>query len=290
MNPQFRSWLRYGERLGMRYALNLPRHTGAFRAGALMGRNAGASIDFRDYRDYQPGDDPRWVDWSVYGRSDRLVVKLFHEEVSPHLDLLLDGSRSMALPGSAKAECTLGLAAALATAAAAAHCTHRIHLARDGCDEIENAARPPGLWNGIDFEAKTPLAQAVEHRPPRFRRRSIRILISDLLWPGDPRNLLRRFADSAAAVAVIRIFAREDQTPPERGNIRLLDFETGEVLEIFIDAVAERRYREACERHRAQWERACREIGAQFIEIIAEDVAASDPWDLSPLQRAGILL
>src|SRR5215469_17252306 len=90
--------LRDGEKLGLRYALQIPQ-VAATGTGSRSGRRAGSSIDFQDYRDYQPGDDLRFIDWGIYARTDRLTIKLFREEVAPHLDLVLDGSRSMNLEG-----------------------------------------------------------------------------------------------------------------------------------------------------------------------------------------------
>src|SRR6201995_1984911 len=103
MEPDLQQALRDGEKLGLRYALQIPQVAASGIVGSQSGRRAGSSIDFQDYREYQPGDDLRFIDWGIYARSDRLTVKLFREEVTPHLDLILDGSRSMNLPETAKA-------------------------------------------------------------------------------------------------------------------------------------------------------------------------------------------
>src|SRR6516164_5404978 len=113
-----REYLKEGERAGQRYALRLPRPTPRGATGAAMGQRAGSSLEFKDYRDYQIGDDLRHIDWNAFARSDQLSVKLYREEITPHLDLVLDVSRSMALEDTAKARATLALAACLATAAA----------------------------------------------------------------------------------------------------------------------------------------------------------------------------
>src|SRR6476659_7507885 len=123
MEPAIQEALRDGEKLGLRYALQIPQVAASSVIGSRLGRRAGSSIDFQDYREYQPGDDLRFIDWGIYARTDRLSIKLFREEVTPHLDLVLDGSRSMNLEGSAKAAATAKLAAVLATAAANAQCT-----------------------------------------------------------------------------------------------------------------------------------------------------------------------
>ena len=102
MNPVLRQSLREGEQLGLRYALQIPQVAASGWTGSRTGRRAGTSIDFQDYREYQPGDDLRFIDRGIFARSDRLTVKLYREEVTPHLDLILDGSRSMNLEDSAK--------------------------------------------------------------------------------------------------------------------------------------------------------------------------------------------
>src|SRR5438067_10290937 len=102
MSQTDRHFLAEGERAGQRYRLGLPPRAPAGGAGVALAQRAGSSLEFRDYRDYQPGDDLRHVDWGAYARSDQLSVKLYREEVTPHADIVVDGSRSMALEGSAK--------------------------------------------------------------------------------------------------------------------------------------------------------------------------------------------
>ena len=74
MDATIQHALRDGEKLGGRYALQIPQFASNGWTGTRAGRRAGSSIDFQDYREYQPGDDLRFVDWSIYARSDRLVV------------------------------------------------------------------------------------------------------------------------------------------------------------------------------------------------------------------------
>src|SRR4051812_9725171 len=94
------AFLQEGAAAAQRFALAMPRVGPANRTGIAMGARAGSSLEFRDHRGYEPGDDLRHVDWDAYARSDQLTVKLFREEVTPHLDVLVDGSKSMALAGS----------------------------------------------------------------------------------------------------------------------------------------------------------------------------------------------
>src|SRR5262249_29301303 len=132
----YQEFLLEGERVGMRYSLAVPRTMAAVRAGLQMGQRTGSSLEFKDHREYQPGDDLRQIDWNAFARSDKLIVKLFREEISPHLDIVVDGSRSMAVEGSAKAEAAVALAAILAVAAENAGYSHSVWLAREWCAPV----------------------------------------------------------------------------------------------------------------------------------------------------------
>ena len=79
--------------------LRLPFHRQTWRGtvGNWMGAGTGSSIDFQDHRPYLPGDDPRYIDWQAYARTGNYIMKLYREEVSPRLDLVLDASASMFL-------------------------------------------------------------------------------------------------------------------------------------------------------------------------------------------------
>ena len=55
----------------------------------------GFSVEFSEYREYSPGDDPRYLDWRLYARSDRYYVKRFEDETNLRCSLVLDTSRSM---------------------------------------------------------------------------------------------------------------------------------------------------------------------------------------------------
>src|SRR5262245_22022471 len=286
-NEEYRSYLIEGERAGTRYALEPPRTASSTVAGLQLGRQAGASLEFRDHRDYQPGDDLRRIDWNAFARSDRLTIKLYREEISPHLDIVLDGSRSMALESSAKARAAIGLAAAFAVAAENAGYSHNAWLARESVAPVSNGSNRPSLWQSLDFDFRGNPAEGFTRTPPRFRQQGMRVLISDLLWLGEPLSVLQSLAQNAASLVVAQTLAVVDANPPERGRVRLVDSETNQQREIFIDDGAIRRYRDALARHQQNWYSACRQIGAVMVNVIAEEVVPD--WNLEALVKAQIL-
>jgi uncharacterized protein (DUF58 family) len=279
-----------GQLAGARYALAAPRRSPLGTAGAQMGRLAGESMEFMDHREYQPGDDLRRLDWAAYARSDKMIVKLYRQEVCPHLDVLLDGSRSMALDGTEKLRASVALAAALATAADNAGYTRRSYVTGQGCQPLSHGNEPPAVWQSLlqkAFDSVENPAESLRTLPPAWRPHGIRVLISDLLWLDDPLELLTGMSDRASAVYVLQVLAAVDADPDAQGNARLIDSETGQGEEIFLAAAALARYRRNLQRHCENWHRAVRQVGGVLVQLVAERLVAS--WDVSALVEAEVL-
>ena len=287
MNETYRQYLIDGERAGARYALTAPRNIPFGVAGSQMGKRPGSSLEFIDHREYQPGDDLRRIDWGGFARSDKLTVKVYRDEVSPHLDVVIDGSTSMALEDSPKAQATLGLAAVFATAASNVGYSHTAWLAGDGCQQVHNGADRPSIWEGLDFTYRGDLPTSFAKLPPSWRPFGLRVLLSDLLWVGDPLRMLAQFAERATAVIVVQVLAEADVDPTAHGNIRLVDSETDQAQEIFVDTAAEKRYHDALTRHQESWHLAAKQTGAIMTTLVAEEILSS--WRLEALVAAEVL-
>ena len=111
--------------------------------------------------------------------------------------------------------------------------------------------------------------------------------MTDLLWPGDPLQLLGPCAERATALAVVQLLAEADVNPAAEGNLRLVDAETDDVKEVYVDGAAVRRYREALARHQQNWHEACRQVGATFVTLVAERFLRD--WRLDGLVAAEFL-
>ena len=162
-----------------------------------------------------------------------------------------------------------------------------MYLTGRGCRPVANGDEQPRLWQGLAFDSRESPPDSFRTLPPAWRPRGIRVLVSDLLWLGDPLELLTGLSDRAAAVYVIQVLAAADVAPPVRGNLRLVDSESGQIEEIFVDATAQTRYRNNLQRHRENWHRAARQVGAIFVPLVAEEFCGG--WDFSRLVEAGIL-
>ncbi len=275
MTTSYRPSLIAGEQLGLRYALALPQSTLAGQRGEQLGRHSGSSVDFQDYRDYQPGDDLRHIDWNAYARTDQLTVKLFREEVRPHLDLILDTSGSMALADSPKADALHQLAAIFATAAGNARCSQAVWITGEGFQRVANDSQPPSAWGDIQLGNAIPFEEAHSLLPPRLRRQGIRVIISDLFWPGNPLPTLRKLTEGAASVHIVQLLAPGDLEPPQPGNVQLEDAETGETLSLYIDTTIQEQYRQTLRRLQQSWDDAAKQTGAKLVTITADNLETS---------------
>src|SRR6516164_11155394 len=81
--------------------------------GERLSKRKGQSVEFADYRNYVVGDDLRFLDWNLYGRLDRLFIRLFLEEEDLHFYLLIDNSLSMSFGEPTKLHYARQIAAAL---------------------------------------------------------------------------------------------------------------------------------------------------------------------------------
>lgn len=267
-----------GERIGTGYVLTAPRQARASVQGARIASRAGGSLEFRDYRDYEPGDDVRHIDWNLLARSDRLVVKQFHEEVAPFVDLIVDGSRSMAIT-PAKRRATLGVAAFIAAAASNSGFPLRAWMARDRLRPMARGGARPTEWDNVALDFAGAPDAALARAAGLVRPLSIRIVISDLLWPADPEPIVRMLAVDASRLIFVQLLAADDATPELRGAWHLVDCETGEWREVVFDAIAASRYAEALERHEELWRVAARNARAAVVRGVAEEIGESLVFD-----------
>ena len=265
--------------------LSSPRRNAGLN-GRRVGRGHGNALEFSEYREYRPGDDLRRLDWSVYARSEQLMVKLFCEEVDPRCDLIIDHSSSMAAPNLTKAAAALGLGAILAEAARSGGFSLKVWHCHEQL-ELENNPFFPLEWHDLAFDSQFSPADSINFFAGNFQTRGIRIAVTDLLWQGEPGRFLRRFTDGAMQTIILEILLPEEINPFLSGNIMLQDAESGEERELMIDERLLQRYRERLERHRQMWHREAANFGVQLLSISAAELYPA--WNLNEFFRSGVL-
>ena len=245
------------------FRLAMPRTPLRGRIGERLGSGTGSSLEFQDYRPYVPGDDLRHVDWAAYARSELLAVRLYREEVAPRIDLVLDISRSMAVTGQ-KLRAYEELAALLACACAATAADSRM---------ITTSARDPQpLHRAEDIERVlgcNATLSALEEPYLPFRRRSLRVVVSDFLFPHDPDALVSRLACDGASLAIVQLTLPEEAEPAVEGSRRLVDVEGRGELDLVVDEAAVQEYRARFRRLRLGLSTGARRVGGRFAHVVA---------------------
>jgi uncharacterized protein (DUF58 family) len=247
----------------------------------------GASVEFADYREYAPGDDLRKLDWRVYARTGRYVVKQFEEETNLRATFMLDASASMAYGGEraamGKYDYAATVVACLATLAVEQ---------RDGAGmilfdtEARHRFRPSTTRLQLDallsrIEATTPtretaLPEVVARAADELPRRGLVFLVSDFLTDLDELfGAFGRLRHRAHEIVLVHVLDPDELDLPFQGNIEFRDLEGAEVLQ------AEPRYfREAYQAAMAEF---CTRVETRSKDFGSDYILARTDRDLGDL-------
>jgi uncharacterized protein (DUF58 family) len=216
------------------------------RSGVSRGENIsinrGASLEFSDYRLYQPGDDFRYLDWNIYNRLGKLFVKVFTAEENLTVHILLDTSRSMSFGNPSKLWYGGRLAAALG------------YLAVNNLDRVGVSAFAEGVEHSLqpvrqmshvfsifDYIAslepagKTDFNRTLRDYSLKTRRPGLAILITDLLDTNGYTEGLQALLYRKFDIMLIQVMDEEELDPRFAGPFRLIDGETDEETELNVE-------------------------------------------------------
>lgn len=252
----------------------------AFRGrthGERKSPRKGMSVEFADYRPYGAGDDLRYVDWNIYGRLDRLYLKLFVDEEDLRLHLLLDGSGSMSFGEPSKLHYAARLAGALGFVGLVNLERVGVAVVRDRMAEGWNPARGRGqLLSLLDFASRlraggpTGLNEGLAAYAFRSREAGVAVLISDLLDPAGYERGLKSLLEHRFDVHVIHLLAPEEMNPILAGDLRLTDAETGELRDLTMDNEAMRGYRQRLGEFLGRAEGFCRANEIAYHRVVTD--------------------
>jgi uncharacterized protein (DUF58 family) len=226
------------------------------RWAALKGEHAvarkGFSLEFSDYRRYQPGDDLRYVDWNIYRRLERLLVKVFTAEEELNIYLLVDTSQSMAM-AAAGAPVKLDYAKRVAAAlgyiglknldrvggAGFAAALHKPLTLGRGRKQILSLFR---FLNQLGCAGETNLRAAIHSFTKLFPHPGFVLIVSDLFDPAGWRRGLEELTAKGHQVLVIHIVDEGELKPKALGDVALVDVEAGRERKFFLDDDLVRRF------------------------------------------------
>lgn len=236
--------------------LRLPFRNKVWRgaAGEFAGSGSGASMDFQDHRAYSPGDDPRHINWQAYARTGQYSMKLFREEIRPVVDLILDASPSMFFSPE-KEKRTTELLRFLTDSSLANGASVRIHaISGDARIAIDPLTIRSDRWlaDVKALQATDPTLPPELHRLP-LRSHALRVLISDLLFPADPKPILITLTQKQGIPIIFAPFCSAESNPEWSGNYDFIDAELNTRHPHRIEPTTLRRYREAYANHFSLW-------------------------------------
>jgi uncharacterized protein (DUF58 family) len=268
-------------RLAPGLVLALPRVPHRGRVGDVRATSAGSSLELHDFRGYQPGDDLRQVDWNAVARTGELILRVRQDEVSPRLEVLVDGSRSMAL-SPRKAACARELA--LLTTEVGAHQGLAPTLLMAG-QRPERTQGPAcrTVVRTAPFDAQDDLAMALGRLPP-LRPCGLRVVVSDFLFEAPLASLVARLARGASALFLLQVLDAEDLEPSGGEGARLVDSESGAALdELLTEDVLAAYTRRFSEHQSALGAAAIRARALHLVASASQPLAALVQGPLRPL-------
>ena len=225
------------------------------RAGRMKGdrlsKRKGRGSEFADFRPYTVGDDLRLLDWNLFGRLEKLFIRMYLEEEDLGVHLLIDNSASMDFGTPSKLYYAKQVAAALGFVGL-------INLDRVSVETVggEAAGRSPvfrgrpsfarllGTIEKIQASGFGDFNKSLRNFSLRATGRGVVIILSDFMDKAGYDEGLRFLSARSLDVYAIQILAEEEINPPFTGDLKFTDIEDGDEAEITMSAPLMRRYRE----------------------------------------------
>lgn len=212
--------------------------------GERRSRARGQSVEFADYRNYVAGDDFRYLDWNLYGRLDKLFLKLYEEERELPVTIFLDASESMTFGTPRKFDFARQITAAIG------------YVALCGFDRVSVVAFPDVLGEGavrgalrsvrgrkssmqffqnlsqVTAQGSANLNEALRRGALMARQAGVAVVLSDFLDPAGYEAGLTALVGRGFQVSAVQILAPEEVSPDKFGDLKLIDAETGGIQEV----------------------------------------------------------
>jgi len=262
--------------------------------GERRSKKKGQSVEFADYRNYVIGDDLRHLDWNLYGRLDRLFIRLFMEEEDLHFYVLIDNSLSMDFGKPSKLHYAKQVAAALGFIGLVNMDRVVVEAFNDRLTQSLPAVRGRrSLWRLMNFLNKlepagpSDMKRALKSFSLKCSGKGIVVLISDLMDKGGYEDALRYLVARQLDIYVIQVLSHEEIEPDVVGDLKLVDIEDEDVAEITVSGPLLKRYKQNLAAYRAALHEFCTRRGISYL--FTSNQVPFDRLVLSYLRQRGLV-
>jgi uncharacterized protein (DUF58 family) len=251
-----------------------------FRTGLNKSPRHGFSVEFSEYRPYSQGDDPRFLDWKLYARTDRSYIRLFEDETNLRCYIVLDISRSMSFGSVAwsKHDYARTVAASLSWLLNRQGDAVGLSLFDESVRTVVPARYRPGqmrrLFAALEEQATgtdTQPARALEDMAQRLKKRGLVILISDLLAPIEQiRDGMRLLRGCLHDLVVFQVLDPAEKSLTFDGPRLFEDLESGQKIYSDPDTVR-LDYQRKLDAHNQALQSLCDGMGASFRQLTTDE-------------------
>lgn len=210
----------------------------------------GSGIEFRDFRPYSAGDDLRSIDWNIYRRLGKVFLRLFEEVEDLPLYLMLDNSRSLQVEAKPRALAAQKIAMALTAIAAGQHDSAGLF---PFAEDVEVLMRPRSgkgslltvarALTSLEAGGNTDFRRSFKHFAAMGYRRGLCVIISDFFDPQGLDAVTEAMKQLRHRLLLVQLVRPTDAEPDLKGDLRLVDCETGQGEDVSLTPAVRAAYR-----------------------------------------------
>jgi uncharacterized protein (DUF58 family) len=250
--------------------------------GERRSKARGQSVEFADYRNYTAGDDFRYLDWNLYGRLEKLFLKLYEEERELPVLIFLDCSESMTFGAPRKFDFARQVAAAIGYVALCgfdrvsvftfpenpANAVHRgalraVRGRKSSLNYFQNLAK-------LEARGAANFNEALRRGAIEARQVGVAVVLSDFLDPAGYESGLSALISRGFQVDAIQILAPEEWSPSTFGDLRFIDSETGALQEVTFGKYRLKNYQQTVENFCQRLREFCQGRGVSFFRVSSD--------------------
>ncbi|ODS42349.1 MAG: hypothetical protein MSIBF_03210 [Candidatus Altiarchaeales archaeon IMC4] len=246
-------------------------------SGSRKSIKLGRGIETISYREYQPGDDFRTIDWRIYARSEKLYVRMFEEEKNLDLHVLVDASSSMSFTTGDMTKFDYGgsLAAGFDYVSSRKNERFATSLYSKNLKLVTQPKRGKthffriiDFLNDAELEGETDLSFCMKQYGAMVKNKSFFVIISDFMEPiGSLRDGIWRAAKNSKELVLVQVLDPGEIELKWLGDAKLEDLETHGVERTYLGPSFKKQYKKRMEDHVFQIKEICDEVNAQFFSV-----------------------